>query len=302
MKVLRFLAVGLFLLSGCRASLAPVPVPSRTPAVAHVPDTLQVCWVESGRFGPATASSLVVRHPAGDVVIDAGNSMHLREEIRVYDRKTERWLRTLPGSLRPRVPLATLLASAGIDPATLRWILPTHAHLDHLGGVLDLPPTPVLLSAPERALVAESRSHLGPVMPAHARALVGHETPLEFAAEPYEIFDRHVDLFGDGSVVVVPLPGHTPGSVAVFVTKADGTRILHVGDAVNKRSQVEQLQGRTSLMRRTDEDEEAANANVARLHVLLEQAPELLLLPAHERAAWEGLLGRPNGACPAPAG
>lgn len=300
MTSLRFLMIAALLLSACRASISPTPAATRTPGVAQVPASLQVCWVESARFGPATASSLLVRHPQGDVLIDAGNSTRLREEIRVYDRRTQRWLRTLPGSLRPRTPLAALLRAVGADPSALRWVLPTHAHLDHVGGVLDLPPTPVLLSEPEIALVAASLSQPGAVIPAHARALQGHETPLAFVNAPYETFERHADLFGDGSVVVVPLAGHTPGSVAVFVTRPDGTRILHVGDAVNERSQVEHLRGRAPIMRRTDEDEAQANANVARLHELVRQVPALRLLPAHDRRAWSDLLGQPGQPCPAP--
>ena len=120
---------------------------------------------------------------------------------------------------------------------------------------------------------------------------------LRFDGGPYEIFDRHADLFGDGSVVVVPMPGHTPGSVAVFVNLPDGTRLLHVGDAVNDRSQIERLRGRASIMRRTDMDEPQANDNVARLHELQRRIPELRIIPAHERRAWAETFGRPGQGC-----
>ena len=97
-----------------------------------------------------------------------------------------------------------------------------------------------------------------------------------------------------------PLPdklGLKDGQAALFVNLPDGTRLLHVGDAVNDRSQIERLRGRASIMRRTDMDEPQANDNVARLHELQRRIPELRIIPAHERRAWAETFGRPGQGC-----
>ena len=202
------------------------------------------------------------------------------------------------GNLKPREPLAVRLREVGVDPAGLRWLLPTHAHLDHMGGFLDLPPTPVLLAAEEIELIERGRKDvIFAVIPAHANAVAPLAEPIVFVEARYEIFDRRADLFGDGSVVVVPLSGHTPGSVGVFFNLPDGRRIFHVGDAVNHRRQVSDLRGRTPALRRTDSDRTEANEVVAQLHELAAQAPEIEILPAHERAAWTQLFGSPGQAC-----
>jgi glyoxylase-like metal-dependent hydrolase (beta-lactamase superfamily II) len=155
----------------------------------------------------------------------------------------------------------------------------------------------VLLTDTESEIVRHGADHVTfEVIPAHAASVVSRMQRLEFVNEPYEIFDRHADLFGDGSVVVVPLPGHTPGSVGVFVTLPDGRRVFHVGDAVNDRVQIEDLSGRKPSMRRTDTDRTRAERTVATLHALAEQAPDIEFLPAHERGAWEDAFGAP-GAC-----
>jgi N-acyl homoserine lactone hydrolase len=121
---------------------------------------------------------------------------------------------------------------------------------------------------------------------------------LELQAAPYEIFDRHADLFGDGSVVVVPLSGHTPGSVGVFVRRPDGRRIFHVGDAGNSRKELERLRGRTRGLRRTDSDRPRAERIVARLHAFAKQVDDVIFLPAHDRAAWRETFGNPALSCP----
>jgi len=281
--------------AACRPNLAPVPTPPRvspSPSVTAV----DVCWVESrAKFG-FTASSLVVRHPSGaTLLIDAGNSTHVREEIDVYEGATKRWMATFPASLAPKQPLDERLRAEGVDPGTLRAVIPTHAHLDHLGGVLDLPPVPVWVSAEEAAVIEHGRTHVTfEVTPAHADAVAERLETIAFKEEPYEIFPRHADLFGDGSVVVVPLSGHTPGSVGVFLQRADGQRIFHLGDAVNMRRQLTSLQGKTPAMRRTDHDRSRAEAVVGELHGLREQEPSIVYLPAHERRAWVAAFGEPG--------
>jgi glyoxylase-like metal-dependent hydrolase (beta-lactamase superfamily II) len=293
--LLSLLAVTTLCGAACRPSLPAVEAPNRTePQPAE--HGVHACWIESrGKFG-FTASAILVRHERGNILIDAGNSSHFDDEIDVYHGNTKTWLAVFPGALKPRRPLGDLLAEQGVEPTSLRFILPTHAHLDHLGGAVDLPSTPVLMNATESGIVEHGVDHVTfEVIPAHAASVAPRLQRLEFTGGPYEIFEKHADLFGDGSVVVVPLPGHTAGSVGVFVTLPDGRRVFHVGDAVNDRVQIEDLRGRTPAMRRTDTDRPQAERTVATLHALAEQAPDVEFLPAHERDAWEDVFGMPGG-------
>lgn len=260
---------------------------------------MTVCWVESGRFGPATASALVIRHPAGTVLVDAGDSSQFDAEVEVYDGPTKRRLKRLPGLLRPKTPFDDQLRAIDVEPEAIAWFIPTHAHVDHIGGYVDLPAIPTLMAAPEQALIERARTELLPeVVPAHAEAIAPHITTLDFASGPYETFDAHADLFNDGSVIVLPLHGHTPGSVGVLVNLPDGRRILHVGDAANDRKGVDKLRAKPKLLRWTDGDRPAAENVVAKLHNLLEAAPEIELIPAHERKAYKDVFGAPAKSCP----
>jgi N-acyl homoserine lactone hydrolase len=284
----------LLLLAACAHKVAPLEVsmaqePERAPGAS-------VCWVEYARSGPFTASGLVVRAPGGTVLVDAGQSRSFRKELGEIEHGRF-YLRLVPGALVPRRPASEVLQQAGVEPGSLVAFVPTHAHSDHVGGLMDLPDLPIRMHPAEQALLESVQAGRGSfnVVPAEARRMSGHITALQFAPEPWATFPEHADVLGDGTVVVVPLEGHTPGSVGVAVDTGS-LRLLHAGDAINKVSQLERLRGKSALLRRTDADPQRADERVALLAALHEADPELVVLPAHERRAWRALFGAP-GAC-----
>jgi glyoxylase-like metal-dependent hydrolase (beta-lactamase superfamily II) len=163
-----------------------------------------------------------------------------------------------------------------------------------------LPDVPVWLAAEEKQLIETELEHpIGVALPAHARALKGRMVPIPFAAEPYANYEARFDVFGDGTVVVVPTFGHTPGSVATFVNVSPAQRFVHVGDLINLRESIERNVGKSWLMRRfTDEDSARTQAEVAKLVQLHARDPELIILPAHDRRAFVELFGTDDGEVP----
>jgi N-acyl homoserine lactone hydrolase len=277
-----------------RRTLLPLAAPHArvAPSIALLPG-LSACWIETGKtfshfsFG-STAGSILVRHPAGDLLIDTGNSSHFNDEIRAYPFRTWFKLRFLAGQLKPDVPIPVLLRQVKEDPAKLRWVILSHVHLDHSGGLMDLPRMTVLLSQEELKFAKDASVQAkGFVIPAHVEKFTAVDVPrLRFLPQPYETFDESADLYRDGSVVVVPLHGHTPGSVGIFVNLAPNRRFFYVGDAVDDERGFQERVGKSLILRDSDNDEALANQIVARLNDLHEKLPELSIIPAHGRSAY----------------
>jgi glyoxylase-like metal-dependent hydrolase (beta-lactamase superfamily II) len=295
------LSAAFYVLYFRRSSLPPAaPHALVAPSIASLPG-LSACWIETGKtfsdfsFG-STAGSILVRHPTGDLLIDTGNSSHFDDEIRGYPFGTWIKLRFLAGQLKPDVPLSELLRRVKEDPAKLRWVILSHVHLDHSGGLMDLPRLPVLLSQEELQFAAEpSVQAKGYVIAAYVQKFPATGSPtLRFEPQPYETFDESADLYKDGSVVVVPLRGHTPGSVGIFVNLSPNRRLFYVGDAVDDERGFEQRVGKSLILRDSDNDEALANQIVARLSELHEKLPELAIIPAHGRSAYKKFF--PGGA------
>jgi glyoxylase-like metal-dependent hydrolase (beta-lactamase superfamily II) len=295
--LLAFVAIGagtFYVLYLHRSPLPPAPPHARAvPTIANL-TRLSACWIETGktfsRFSIGmTAGSILVRHPAGDLLIDAGNSSHFAQDVSIYPLWLRLKLRSLAGQLSPEVPLPQALRQVGEDPSKLRWAILSHVHLDHAGGLMDLPHLTVLMTREELLFANDSAAQAkGYVLSAYTKVLPKPNAPtLQFDPKPYETFDESADLYRDGSVVVVPLRGHTPGSVGIFVNLSPARRFFYVGDSVDDERGFEERVAKTLLLRDSDNDPIAANQIVSKLSQLHETVPGLAIIPAHGRSAYE---------------
>ena len=86
---------------------------------------------------PFAMNALLVRHPRGDVLIDAGLGRDIEERLRAFPLP----FRAVTDIERTQ-SVAEQLAERGYDPARLRGVIATHAHWDHLAGIVELPGSP----------------------------------------------------------------------------------------------------------------------------------------------------------------
>jgi N-acyl homoserine lactone hydrolase len=287
------IGVGAYFLYFRRDTLAAAPPHARVAPTITPLKGLSACWVETGSTFTSfpfamTAGSILVKHPNGDLLIDTGNSSHFDDEIAGYPFLLRLKLKNLAGQLTPEVALPELMRLVGGDPTKIKWVILSHTHLDHAGGLMDLPAVPVLLTREELQFAFNPAVQAkGFVIPVHTQKFPSPDAPtLKFDAKPYETFDESTDLYGDGSVVVVPLRGHTPGSVGIFVNLSPYHRLFYVGDAVDEQRGFQDRVGKSLLLRDSDNDPARANEIVAKLNQLHQMLPELAIIPAHGRSAY----------------
>ncbi|TAL19033.1 MAG: MBL fold metallo-hydrolase [Aquabacterium sp.] len=222
-------------------------------------------------------TAVLVRHPRGDLMFDTGMSAHLDEHL-----SSVPWLMRKLSVRHLDKPAAAVLKDNGYDPKQLAGIVPTHAHWDHVGGIADLPGIPVWLNAVEQHFIAEGgfpTELARRVQPFPVRSYA-------FDDKPYLGFPKSLDLWGDGSIVLVPAPGHTPGSILAFVTLPSGARYVLLGDLVWQTDGITRPAERPWLSRSmVDEDADAVRRAITHVAALHRRFPDLVLLPAHDARA-----------------
>jgi glyoxylase-like metal-dependent hydrolase (beta-lactamase superfamily II) len=286
-----FLAASGLLASTFVASPLPAPAPfAGALPVASPPPGMAVYRIPTGVIHRSAAfayrggslfddrdfamTAVLVKHPRGDLLVDTG----LGRDVDAQLQSMPAWFRAATSYVRGR-SAAEQLDAAGYDRAALRAILLTHAHWDHASGVEEFPGTPVWVTAEERRFITD-----GGWLTAVARGsgAVRYEE-YGFEGGPYLGFARSHDVYGDGAVVVVPAPGHTPGSVVVFLTTPGGERYALLGDLVWQREGVTEREERPWLQRSAaDLDPGGVRDGILRIAALSARFPELVLVPAHD--------------------
>lgn len=219
-------------------------------------------------------TAFLVEHPKGRLLIDAGTGAdgeaHFEAQS-ILMRATS----TYSAGRSPRAQLE----AAGVPTSSIA-IVPTHAHWDHISGVADFPGSAVWLPEAEADLIASDD-----LSTELARVVIDPKRieRYDFEDGPYLGYPKSRDVFGDGSVVIVPAPGHTPGSVVVFVAVPDGQRYGFVGDVVWQREGLERPAERPWLSRAVvDQDPERVRTQIGHLAALARRFPRLTLIPAHD--------------------
>ncbi len=175
----------------------------------------------------------LIEHRTGIFLVDTGLSRDISPEG-VYDSKAA--CRVLPRHLaslyHPYVPKgATVreqLDARGIKPEDIKAILITHFDADHVAGLRSL-------SDAQRIIVPEDEAYWSVrtrYRMRQARELweaVGYER-MFFRGYPLGPMHKAIDVTGDGSIMMVSLPGHTDGQVGVIV-KEGGKYVLIAADS-----------------------------------------------------------------------
>ena len=245
----------------------PTGVIHRTPAFAYRGGSPWQKW-------DSVMTAVLVRHPLGDVLIDTGVGRTIAAQL-----KEAPFLFRLGTDLVPLKTAADQLDAAGYDRKHLRCIILTHAHWDHVSGVADFPGVPVLVTAAEHRFIRD-----GGWVTVTARSMdVSRLQEYAFDGGPYLGFEHSHDLYGDGTIVIVPAPGHTPGSVVVFLTLPGGTRYAFVGDLVWQREGIldrEERPWATSKM--MGEDPIALRQSLLRMSAIVTRDSGITIVPAHD--------------------
>ncbi|MDB5968444.1 MAG: Glyoxylase, beta-lactamase superfamily [Hydrocarboniphaga sp.] len=228
-----------------------------------------------------STTAVLIHHPRGDLLFDAGLGRDVDAHMRTMPLLMRKFSKLTRGT-----PAAQQLKAQHYDLKQLAGVVLTHAHWDHISGVADLSGVPVWINADEHRFIDSDAP-----MAALARSF-GALPYQEYAFDggPYLGFAHSFDVWGDGSIVLVPAPGHTPGSIIAFIALPSGARYALLGDLVWQTEGIAIPTERPWLLRQmVDADSAAVRAGIEHVAAIHQCFPQFELLPAHDGRAFAKL-------------
>lgn len=230
-------------------------------------------------------SAFIIKHDDDFILFDTGLGSHIDEQ---YKTDMVWWQRPFFKYNNPVAPAAVQLKNNNINH--IDKIFLSHAHWDHASGIDDFPGTPIYINAEERKFTLDPGHSAGSPWASQisSSSIVWKE--YTFSQKEYEGFPLSYDLYNDGSLVLVPLFGHTPGSVGLFVTVSSGKKYFFIGDAAWSGKAVIANAPKFCVARSVvDFDTHATDEVLAAIHELHKKKPEIIIVPAHDGVTQDSL-------------
>lgn len=206
----------------------------------------------------------LVEHPKGKALFDTGLGLRFQREI---EQKLG------PGEtgfeFDASADIAFRLRAVDVDPGAINWIVNSHFHADHCGGNASIPNATIVVQRREREAARVSEN------------LKVYNSDDYDHGHPVLAIDGEHDLFGDGTVRIVPTHGHTPGHQSMIV-KLPGGDVLLAADCCYLQRSLDAM-----ITAPGDVDPEQSRITLGRLAALRQSGTRIFY--GHDLEFWKTL-------------
>jgi glyoxylase-like metal-dependent hydrolase (beta-lactamase superfamily II) len=217
----------------------------------------------------------LIEHPKGTALFDTG--MHPDCQHDPATRLGARLTSLFEFDYKPGEEISARLAALGRDPAKIDLVINSHFHFDHVGGNALIPNATMLVQ----------RREWDAGMDPDSAAKRGFD-PRDFdLGHKLRLIDGEHDVFGDGSVLLIPTYGHTPGHQSLLVRRGRDQQLLFTADACYTRENMDR-----DILPTVVWDEREMSHSLGRLRDLRDKQGATTVY-GHDPAQWRTLAQAP---------
>lgn len=213
-------------------------------------------------------SSALLRHRQGNVLFDTGCHPMVAED------PEGRWgglAKLMVPIMQPGEHVLTGLAGLGLNPDDIDVVINSHLHPDHCGCNAFFRKATFIIHSDELAAARAPGSE------AAGYLAVDWDQPM-----PIDEVASQRDLFADGRIVLLPLPGHTPGSIGALARLDRSGTFLLAGDTVSLRETLD-----TGIIPRNTWNGDALAKSLAEVRHI--ESIGAAVLCSHDAGQWDSL-------------
>jgi N-acyl homoserine lactone hydrolase len=218
-------------------------------------------------------SCALLRHSAGNVLFDTGCHPSLPEAPEAH------WgglAKLMVPIMRPGDTVINALGGIGLTCDDIDVVVCSHLHPDHCGCNTFFKRASFIIHAKE----AEAAR-------APSAAAAGYLAAEWEQSAPTDLIDSERDLFGDGRVVLLPLPGHTPGTTGALLALERAGTFLLASDTVSLRATLD-----TGIIPKNTWNADALSKSLAEVRRI--EAGGATVLCSHDDAQWASVRKGPQ--------
>jgi len=254
----------------------------------HVASTWRptIWWLLASRrwTGPRPINAYVIEHRDGLVLFDTGQDRASVTDLGYFPGGMTGFLygRLARFEISPQETLSAGLDRLGYAAGDVTTAAISHLHQDHIGGLAELSQADIIVSQAEWDTLSSPLPQMRGLMRRHIDlpGLRWRRIQTDPTDDPgLAPFRSCHDLFGDGSLVLLPTPGHTPGSMSLLARRPGRPPLMMVCDVTYdahllEAGHVPGVGSRRHLQQAT-----------AMINAMRQRYPGLVILPAHDPGA-----------------
>jgi glyoxylase-like metal-dependent hydrolase (beta-lactamase superfamily II) len=251
------------------------------------------------KFAPIELAALfaVIEHPQkGIILFDTGLHTQFHNATRKFPYRM--YSIFVPCDLKEENNAGSQLKKLGIHPRDVQAIIISHGHADHIPGIIDFPNAKIIINKVELDFMRwdNTKHHsikllMNAYLKSEYSSCRNEIMPIDFTArgQSHGIFNTAVDLWDDGTMYLVPLPGHTKGQMGLFMSNVESGDLFFVGDAAHLQENIRNNIPTSKLFQIVYTSPKTFINTLNMLHELQESKPDLLMIPSHCPDAWNML-------------
>lgn len=246
-------------------------------AFKKIPFPARVCAIEHAKLGV--------------ILFDTGYSAQFQEFTKRFPEKL--YALITPVFLDVQKTAVMQLKALGINASDVKYIIVSHFHADHIGGLRDFPNARYIYSSESKKVLTTQgrwkntlRGFIPQFLPDNFldQSIVLEHSQRRLHSCNLGAFNFGWDIFGDGSIWGIPLPGHAAGHMGIYYQFKEKEYFL-IGDAAWTTKALKMCRGPSRLATLIFDSKKDYQNTFKHLHELLVQKNEqnrcLEILPCH---------------------